>query len=430
MVTEFDYCALDDYDKAQFDIENERLIKFTGTYTRVKIPRGVTEICEGAFSGGGDIVSLYIPYGVAKIAQAAFSGCGKLERVRIPMELVKDFSRLGMIFGERTQKIEFEFTRNDEPLVPDMTDPGNEQNPLRGSPIKIKAAEPVDFDMDFANEDPLLKFAIKRLARLPIASVTFLADELCVGCERMRDILAFLEKHGICRGTEANITAEMYKEKFGEDPFAEDEFDKKAESARSEESPETDGELIREALRLFIKCRQVSASRLQRTFRIGYNRAMHAMAFLEKHKFVSPSQGRIGHKLYATEEDFERAFGEPFTMTMHLADKPFEQMASGRKTVEIRVNDFKRKTIYVGDTIEFVNGDKRIETRVTRLLRVSTFEDLPEIILYRAGFFRCSPAEVASEMRKYYSEEEIERHGILGIAVKVLSAAKIISIDI
>ena len=40
---------------------------------------------------------------------------------------------------------------------------------------------------------------------------------------------------------------------------------------------------------------------------------------------------------------------------MRLNPKPFEKIASGRKTCELRLNDEKRKLISVGDTIIFVH---------------------------------------------------------------------------
>ncbi len=38
---------------------------------------------------------------------------------------------------------------------------------------------------------------------------------------------------------------------------------------------------------------------------------------------------------------------------MHLADLPFEQIRSGKKTVEVRLYDEKRRAIREGDVIVF-----------------------------------------------------------------------------
>ena len=38
---------------------------------------------------------------------------------------------------------------------------------------------------------------------------------------------------------------------------------------------------------------------------------------------------------------------------MRLQDLPFDSIASGSKTIEIRLNDDKRKLVRIGDQIEF-----------------------------------------------------------------------------
>jgi len=43
------------------------------------------------------------------------------------------------------------------------------------------------------------------------------------------------------------------------------------------------------------------------------------------------------------------------TIQMHLGDEVFELIKNGEKTIEARVNDPKRQTIKIGDTIEFMS---------------------------------------------------------------------------
>lgn len=42
---------------------------------------------------------------------------------------------------------------------------------------------------------------------------------------------------------------------------------------------------------------------------------------------------------------------------MMLSPKPFEMIASGTKTIELRLNDEKRQKVQVDDTIVFVRTD-------------------------------------------------------------------------
>lgn len=55
---------------------------------------------------------------------------------------------------------------------------------------------------------------------------------------------------------------------------------------------------------------------------------------------------------------------------MKLKDDPFNKIASGRKTIELRLYDKKRQAIKVGDRIEFTkisNPARKLLTEVTAL---------------------------------------------------------------
>lgn len=113
------------------------------------------------------------------------------------------------------------------------------------------------------------------------------------------------------------------------------------------------------------------------------------------------------------------------THTMRLYSEPFEQIRSGNKTIELRLNDEKRQQISVGDTIEFRetdHADKRIVTRVVALHPFPTFRQLYETLpLLQCGYTAADIAGARPEdMDAYYSPEEQERYGVLGIAIEVI----------
>ncbi len=105
---------------------------------------------------------------------------------------------------------------------------------------------------------------------------------------------------------------------------------------------------------------------------------------------------------------------------MKLREAPFEKIRSGRKTVELRLFDEKRRKLEIGDTIIFAklpDKEERIEGKVKALLRFAAFKDLFEVISpekcgYDAG---TSINEAALGMRKYYSPEEEKEYGVVGI---------------
>lgn len=45
------------------------------------------------------------------------------------------------------------------------------------------------------------------------------------------------------------------------------------------------------------------------------------------------------------------------TYEMNLNRQPFDMIKSGRKTIELRLNDEKRKNIMAGDRISFTSPD-------------------------------------------------------------------------
>jgi ASC-1-like (ASCH) protein len=68
---------------------------------------------------------------------------------------------------------------------------------------------------------------------------------------------------------------------------------------------------------------------------------------------------------------------------MGLFETPFNSMKSGRKTVEVRLNDKKRRKLNIGDKIEFVKIPSENDTltvEVTGLRKFNTFKEMYEVI--------------------------------------------------
>ena len=111
---------------------------------------------------------------------------------------------------------------------------------------------------------------------------------------------------------------------------------------------------------------------------------------------------------------------------MKLNREPFESLARGEKSVELRLFDDKRQQLNIGDYIIFTSLSEtreRTAFQITALYRYATFEDLfMEINPKDCGFGVDSSAEeLAKEMKRYYSEEQIQHFGVLGIRLKKAS---------
>lgn len=108
---------------------------------------------------------------------------------------------------------------------------------------------------------------------------------------------------------------------------------------------------------------------------------------------------------------------------MNLQPEPFEKIRTGQKTIELRLNDPKRRQIRPGDTVEFLNlGDvsRKIRVQVLAVHRFDSFAELYRTLpLTRCGY---GPNDCPDpkDMDRYYSREEQNRYGAVGIEIAVL----------
>jgi len=104
---------------------------------------------------------------------------------------------------------------------------------------------------------------------------------------------------------------------------------------------------------------------------------------------------------------------------MTLNNLPFQKINKGRKTIECRLFDNKRKKIKINDTIIFKlknNDSQKIRTDVVNLYKSQTFDEL--ISKLGADKFGWDKKEDAlAELKKFYSNEQEKEFGVLGILI-------------
>ena len=102
---------------------------------------------------------------------------------------------------------------------------------------------------------------------------------------------------------------------------------------------------------------------------------------------------------------------------MKLQNEPFKQIKKEIKKIEIRLNDEKRKIFEINDYIEFTNITtlEIMFVKITNLYHFESFEKL--FNNFDNSILGCGSYE---EMYKYYSKEEENKYGVLGIEIKVL----------
>lgn len=109
---------------------------------------------------------------------------------------------------------------------------------------------------------------------------------------------------------------------------------------------------------------------------------------------------------------------------MRLCPKPFEMIKSGKKTIELRLNDEKRRPIRNGDRIEFTNtaSGERLLCEVKDLYQFSSFAELySQLPLLKCGYTEKDIASaVPEDMDAYYPPERQKKYGVLGIEIQVI----------
>jgi len=104
---------------------------------------------------------------------------------------------------------------------------------------------------------------------------------------------------------------------------------------------------------------------------------------------------------------------------MRLHPRPFGRIRAGTQIIESRLNDEKRQEIKIGDHITFsLRPDfiEKEEVEVTELLHAPTFLEL--FALRPLAEFGIAKAEDSKNMYEYYSKEEEEKYGVVGIKFK------------
>jgi len=107
---------------------------------------------------------------------------------------------------------------------------------------------------------------------------------------------------------------------------------------------------------------------------------------------------------------------------MNLQPKYFDFIKDGTKRIELRLYDEKRRSIQLGDIIEFAKSDdEKFKAEVVGLLRYSSFADLFEdfdiSILADSSMTKQELLEVLGE---FYSEEKQAEFGVIGIRIKLI----------
>lgn len=109
---------------------------------------------------------------------------------------------------------------------------------------------------------------------------------------------------------------------------------------------------------------------------------------------------------------------------MRVNEKYYNLLKNGIKTIELRLNDEKRRQIKVGDKIEFINGSDKNDSfcaQVAALHFAPDFETLCTTLITPAqGGFE-TKEELLNVLQTFYTPAAQQKFGVVGIEIKRLS---------
>ena len=110
-------------------------------------------------------------------------------------------------------------------------------------------------------------------------------------------------------------------------------------------------------------------------------------------------------------------------MTVHemrLHNSPFKLIKNGSKTIELRLNDEKRKLIKVGDIIRFTNRVtlEELDAEVINLYSYPSFEELYKYFDKVSMGYDANEVANPNDMEQYYTKENQEKYGVIAIEIK------------
>lgn len=114
---------------------------------------------------------------------------------------------------------------------------------------------------------------------------------------------------------------------------------------------------------------------------------------------------------------------------MKLKLSPFEKIENGSKMIELRLFDEKRQKVQVGDFIEFTclgDATQKIQTRVIALHRFNSFAELYASLPKEKLGYKSTDTPDPNHMDEYYSREDQEKYGVLGIELYCTDLQKFI----
>ncbi len=110
---------------------------------------------------------------------------------------------------------------------------------------------------------------------------------------------------------------------------------------------------------------------------------------------------------------------------LHLNDEYFDKILEGTKTIELRVNDAKRRKYEVGNILEFVarsDEKKRFKANIVHMYYFpSVRETIESLGKEKLGFSKTLTVDKIEDIYlAFYKQEDIDKNGMVAIEIEII----------
>ena len=109
---------------------------------------------------------------------------------------------------------------------------------------------------------------------------------------------------------------------------------------------------------------------------------------------------------------------------MRLADEPFDMIVSGKKTIEVRLNDEKRRELSAGDIIILYRKSHISDMCAVRVVGLRRYDNFLQLFsaerLADTGCIEMNAEQAVQSMYKYNSPYQEEKDGVLAIEIRLI----------
>lgn len=108
---------------------------------------------------------------------------------------------------------------------------------------------------------------------------------------------------------------------------------------------------------------------------------------------------------------------------LKLQPRYYNSMKNGIKLIELRLLDEKRKSIKVGDEIEFKKEPNLTESIITKVKGILIYENFETLIddypIEMLSDISTTKEELLKILDKFYSKEKQNQYGVIGIRIEL-----------